>query len=216
MKNNNTKKYIKLIIIFICLIGFLMLLEDVFEKEIMTLDVKGYEIISKLIKIEGTKNILKFITNIGGTITLITLAGVSLLISIIKHKKEIGIAIVANLSISALLNTVLKHIIQRDRPIGYRLIDETGYSFPSGHSMNSMAFYGFMIYLIYKFVKNKYIKYIAITILSILIVSIGISRIYLGVHYTSDVIAGFLVSISYLIIYTNIIRNYIVKENSTK
>ena len=86
MKNNNTKKYIKLIIIFICLIGFLMLLEDVFEKEIMTLDVKGYEIISKLIKIEGTKNILKFITNIGGTITLITLAGVSLLISIIKHK----------------------------------------------------------------------------------------------------------------------------------
>ena len=63
-----------------------MLLEDVFEKEIMTLDVKGYEIISKLIKIEGTKNILKFITNIGGTITLITLAGVSLLISIIKHK----------------------------------------------------------------------------------------------------------------------------------
>ena len=47
MKNNNTKKYIKLIIIFICLIGFLMLLEDVFEKEIMTLDVKGYEIISK-------------------------------------------------------------------------------------------------------------------------------------------------------------------------
>lgn len=216
MKNNNTKKYIKLIIIFICLIGFLMLLEDVFEKEIMTLDVKGYEIISKLIKIEGTKNILKFITNIGGTITLITLAGISLVISIIKHKKKIGIAIVANLSISALLNTVLKHIIQRDRPIGYRLIDETGYSFPSGHSMNSMAFYGFIIYLIYKFVKNKYIKYVAITILSILIVSIGISRIYLGVHYTSDVIAGFLVSISYLIIYTNIIRNYIIKENSTK
>lgn len=83
---------------------------------------------------------------------------------------------------------------------------QVGYSFPSGHSMVSMAFYGFLIYLIYNNIKNKYIKWILICSLSILIILIGISRIYLGVHYTSDVLAGFLLSISYLVIYTRIVK----------
>ena len=84
-----------------------------------------------------------------------------------------------------------------------------GYSFPSGHSMISAAFYGFLIYLIYKKVKNKKLKITLIIVLSILIVSIGISRIYLGVHYTSDVLGGFLLSISYLILYTNIVNSIV-------
>ena len=72
--------------------------------------------------------------------------------------------------------------------------------------MVSLAFYGYLIYLIYKYVKNKYLKWFLITILGILIVNIGISRIYLGVHYTSDVLAGFLISISYLIVYISIVN----------
>lgn len=68
--------------------------------------------------------------------------------------------------------------------------------------MVSMAFYGLLIYLIYKNVKNKYLKVILIVLLSLLIVMIGISRIYLCVHYTSDVLAGFLMAISYLIVYS--------------
>ena len=63
--------------------------------------------------------------------------------------------------------------------------------------------------IIYKNVKNKYIKRISIIALSILIVLIGASRIYLGVHYTSDVIAGFLIAIAYLILYTNLIKKFI-------
>lgn len=57
--------------------------------------------------------------------------------------------------------------------------------------MVNMAFYGLLIYLIYTNVKNKYLKIILIVLLSLLIVMICISRIYLGVHYTSDVLAGF-------------------------
>ena len=78
--------------------------------------------------------------------------------------------------------------------------------------MVSMAFYGFIIYLIQKYVKNKYIKWTLTIILDILIISIGISRIYLGVHYTSDVLAGFLVSISYLIIYIGVVNKFIIER----
>lgn len=93
---------------------------------------------------------------------------------------------------------------------------KNGYSLPSGHSMVSMAFYGYLIYLIYRHINNKYIKWSLITLLSLLIISIGISRIYLGVHYTSDVLAGFLVAISYLIIYINIINRIIENKENRK
>lgn len=79
--------------------------------------------------------------------------------------------------------------------------------------MVGMAFYGYLIYLIYKYVNNKSLKYTLITILSALIIIIGTSRIYLGVHYTSDVIAGFLISISYLVVYTSLTKRFIQNTN---
>ena len=104
-------------------------------------------------------------------------------------------------------NQLLKRIVERPRPEGFRIVEELGYSFPSGHSMVSMAFYGLFIYFIYEKVKNKYIKWTSIILLTLLIVLIGISRIYLGVHYASDVLAGFLLSISYLGLFTHIIKD---------
>lgn len=192
------KKNLKWIILFICLIVFLALAEDVFNQEIMKCDVIGYTLISIFLITDFATPIAKFITNFGGPIFLSTIC--IILFIIIKNKK-IGLSIIMNIAIIAILNQVLKRILQRPRPTEFRIIEETGYSFPSGHSMVSMAFYGYLIYLIYKYIKNKYVKCIAIVLLSILICSIGISRIYLGVHYTSDVLGGFLISVSYLIIY---------------
>ena len=119
-----------------------------------------------------------------------------------------------NLFIITVFNQLFKFILQRPRPSNYNIITEKGYSFPSGHSMVSMAFYGYIIYLVYKYIKNKYLKWIIISILSLLIISIGISRIYLGVHYTSDVLAGFLISISYLVIYINLTSAILNEKNS--
>ena len=133
------------------------------------------------------------------------------MLKIIKNKK-IGLSIFTNLVIITVLNQLLKRILQRPRPTEYRIIQETGYSFPSGHSMISMAFYGYLIYLIYRYVKNKYIKWISISLLSILICLIGISRIYLGVHYTSDVLGGFLISISYLVIYISAVNKFLIEK----
>ena len=202
-------KNFKWIILFICLIGFLALAEDVFHKEIMKGDIIGYKIISTFLISDFTTPIAKFITNFGGAIFLIILT-ITLFI-LIKNKK-IGLSIILNLIVITGLNQILKNILQRPRPTEYRLIEETGFSFPSGHSMVSMAFYGYLIYLIYKYVKNKYLKWISIVLLSILICYIGISRIYLGVHYTSDVLGGFLIALSYLIVYTLIVNRYLLED----
>ena len=134
-----------------------------------------------------------------------------ILITVIKNKK-IGLSILTNLAIITILNQLLKRILQRSRSTEYRIIEESGYSFPSGHSMISMAFYGYLIYLIYKYVENKNVKWILISLLSVLICFIGISRIYLGVHYTSDVLGGFLISISYLVIYISAVNNVFYKK----
>ena len=207
-----TKEFIvknfKWIILFICLIGFLSLAEYVFHKEIMNGDIIGYKIVSTFLISDFATPIAKFITNFGGAIFLIVLT-ISLIL-LIKNKK-IGFSIFLNLASVTILNQLLKRILQRPRPTEFRIVEESGYSFPSGHSMVSMAFYGYLIYLIYKYVENKYIKWISIIMLSILICSIGVSRIYLGVHYTSDVLGGFLISISYLIIYISAVNKFLIE-----
>ena len=205
-----TKKNFKWLVLFIALIGFLALAEDVFNKEIMNGDIIGYKIISTFLISDFATPIAKFITNFGGAIFLITLTVI--LVILIKNKK-IGLSIFSNLIIITVLNQLLKRILQRPRPTEFRIIEETGYSFPSGHSMVSMAFYGYLIYLIYKYVKNKYVKWISIVLLSILICSIGVSRIYLGVHYTSDVLGGFLVSISYLILFISTVNKFVIEKD---
>ena len=202
-------KNTKWIILFICLIGFLALAEDVFNKEIMNGDIIGYKMVSTFLISDFATPIAKFITNLGGAICLIVLT--IILIFLIKNKK-IGLSIFANLVIVTGLNQLLKRILQRPRPTEFRIVEETGYSFPSGHSMVSMAFYGYLIYLIYKYVKNKYIKWSLIVLLSCLIVGIGTSRIYLGVHYTSDVLGGFLISVSYLVIYISAVNKFLLEK----
>lgn len=203
------KKNLKWVVLFICLVGFLALAEDVFNKEIMNGDIIGYKLISTFLISDFVTPIAKFITNFGGAIFL-SIATVMLFL-LIKNKK-IGLSIISNIVIITILNQLLKRILQRPRPTEFRIVEETGYSFPSGHSMGSMAFYGYLIYLIYRYIKNKYVKWTLITILSILICLIGISRIYLGVHYTSDVLGGFLLSISYLVIYISSIKKLIPEE----
>ncbi len=203
------KENLKWVVLFICLVGFLALAEDVFNKEIMYGDIIGYKLISTFLISDFVTPIAKFITNFGGAIFL-SIATVMLFL-LIKNKK-IGLSIISNIVIITVLNQLLKRILQRPRPTEFRIVEETGYSFPSGHSMVSMAFYGYLIYLIYRYIKNKYVKWTLITILSILICLIGISRIYLGVHYTSDVLGGFLLSISYLVIYISSIKKLLPEE----
>lgn len=200
---NIIKTNYKWILFLICLILFIFLSGKVIEYQIMKEDITFYNILRKYFIKDSITPYMKIITNFGGATCLITIT--ILLLILIKNKK-IGLITLNNLVAITILNQILKIVLKRPRPTEFRIINETGYSFPSGHSMISMAFYGLLIYLIYKKIKNKYLKATLIIILLLLILAIGISRIYLGVHYVSDVIGGFLISMSYLIVYIKLIK----------
>lgn len=204
---NKIKKNTKWIILGITTSIFIIILLFLFENRISFLDNNIYHIISKWIS-EPMTNLALAITFFGSATAIIIIAIITSIVLAIKKKKYwkyIGI----NLIIVALCNQVIKFLVARPRPEGYRLTLENGYSFPSGHTMVSAGFYGFFIYLIYKKVKNKYVKWGTIIFLSLLVILIGISRIYLGVHFASDVLAGLCFSISYLIFFINLIKEKI-------
>ena len=170
---------------------------------INTIDTLIYNLIIKLMFTNMTK-IMIVISYLGSATVLISLALASIVI--LKNKRE-SKYIAINLVVVFLLNRILKVTFARPRPDILRLVSEDGFSFPSGHSMVSMGFYGFLIYLIFKKVDNKKIKYPLMIILSALILLIGLSRIYLGVHYFTDVIGGFIIAIMYLVLFIKILYN---------
>ncbi len=145
--------------------------------------------------------VFSFITRIGDWYSFIVITLLVLVFFNKKYFKYIGI----NLAVITVINQLLKIIIRRSRPVA-SLIKTSGYSFPSGHAMVSMAYYGFIIYLVLKSnIKNKY-KCFLIVLLSAIILLIGFSRIYLSVHYLTDVIAGFSISIIYLTLFTYLLE----------
>lgn len=202
-------KKIRWIILGVCLILFTTIMIFVITKNKLYIDDIGYNIISKL-RSNNMDKIVKIITNIGGTIVI----GIVTIISLfIFRNKKINICIILNLlGIVILNNVIIKNIIGRNRPSGINIITEVGKSFPSGHSAVSMVVYGYLIYLTYNYVNNKKIKYLLISILSILILVVGLTRIYLGVHYTSDVLGGYLLGIVYLLLFTYISDKYIKEK----
>lgn len=154
-------------------------------------------------------SIMNLITTLGSTAGLSLIA---ILLFILIRDKRKSIFFPVNLALIGGINYFLKFLIQRERPIN-SLIEVTGYSFPSGHSSSSLAFYGFLIYYVYQNCKNPKLKTILISFLSILILTIGVSRIYLRAHYFTDVIGAFTYSLAYLIIFIFIFKSYCNTQN---
>ena len=196
-------KNYKWIIFFLFFVIFLAIAEDVFEQEIFEFDSVVYNFLVNN-RNEVLNNFFKIITQFGSALFLII---ITILCIIFIRDKKYKILVPANLVTIAIINIVLKNFFLRPRPNELRLIEETGYSFPSGHAMASTAFYGLLIYIVHEKVENKILRNTICIMLGLLILLISISRIYVGVHYTSDVIAGTCFSIAYLISITRLIKS---------
>ncbi len=164
----------------------------------ITFDTFIYNLI-RILDTNFFNNYFKLITIFGNAQAVILL--LALLNIKLSRKDAIICDILTIASISS--NLIIKNLIRRSRPSVIRLIKQGGFSFPSGHSMISIMLYGYLFYLARNNIKNKKVSILMQCLLIILIISICISRIYLGVHYASDVLGGIFLGISELLIILN-------------
>lgn len=136
-------------------------------------------------------NIFRPITNLGDTLPTILIAAAFFVLLIIKKYYYAAIFLVLNKVVVALLNSLIKNIIERPRPSHYHYVYAGGFSFPSGHSASSFALYISLLIIAWFIFKNIKFK-LLISILTIsIVILVGYSRIFLGIHYPSDVLGGY-------------------------
>ncbi|HEY9709609.1 MAG TPA: phosphatase PAP2 family protein [Oculatellaceae cyanobacterium] len=183
-----------LLLIFV--LGFLF--EEVLEREAFTFDKSWLLELHKFAN-PSLDALMLTITRFGNPSVVVIIAGVTLTILWWRrYRQEAKIFAIACLG-ALILNTGLKLAFGKPRPeLWHRLISETSYSFPSGHALGSMVLYGFFAYLL----ATHYPKFskIIYSLAVILIAAIGISRLYLGVHWPTDVMAGYGVGFLWIMI----------------
>lgn len=162
--------------------------------------------------------VVKAITFMGNTKTIIVICLVLLLLPLVRGKaglqvtKKIGIPIAVVAIVGSAINKAIKHIVMRPRPdVSLHLIDQGGWSFPSGHSISSLLLYGFLAWLILYYVKDKWAANVATVILTLLWMGVGLSRIYLGVHYPTDVLGGWMLGMVVMMVTMIIIEKIEIK-----
>ncbi len=187
--------------IWLCSILFIIITLLVKFDVVSKFDTFIYEIVTfKMTPL--ISNIFKSITFFGSTIFIVLLVIFFLCAFILKKDNKKGYLVAFTLIVSTILNNVVKIIIRRARPTILALVTETTFSYPSGHTMASVSMYGILVYLVSKSKLNKKLKIFLEIILGILPIIIGISRIYLGAHFASDVIGAMLLSTVLILILT--------------
>ena len=124
----------------------------------------------------------------------------------LSHQTWFSIRVIAIALSSLVLMLLLKYLFQRKRPLSPLLKAAKGLSFPSGHAIMSVTFYGLLLYILLHTVGISWLKYSLAVLLILLIILIGYSRVYLRVHYASDVLAGFIIGIIWLLISLSVLK----------
>ncbi len=188
------------------LIAFIYLVRRVFVLQNNDFDQRIFDKLEAYVT-PATNKFMVFITYLGRHEFLIpaNLALIAYFLFVKKHKwYSIKIPAIAISSLALMF--ILKRLFSRERPLIPLLEEARGLSFPSGHALMSVTFYGLLIYISWHSIKSKSLKWTLISFFILLILLIGFSRIYLRVHYTSDVLAGFAMGWLWIVISLKVIR----------
>jgi undecaprenyl-diphosphatase len=155
-------------------------------------------------------SIIKGITHVGDTVVVIAFC--LTLIAVPKTRKTIALPVSTAVVLSALLNMVLKNLFARERPDILRLLNETSYSFPSGHAMINGTLYTILIIMIFKFIKSRPRRLMLSIPCALMAMAIGFSRIYLGVHYAGDILGGWTIGFTMAILVYALWKKFVFHE----
>jgi len=189
-----------IVVLFLgALLAFAYLIREVIVLHETGFDKAVFSFLDSFIS-DSNSDVMLFFTFLGTHSFLIpaNLLLIANFLFIKKHKwYSIKIPAIALSSLGLMFG--LKNLFGRQRPDVPLIFKAEGLSFPSGHALFSITFYGLLIYIIYKSMLQKWIKWLLIVFLAVLIFIIGFSRVYLRVHYATDVIAGFCVGFLWLV-----------------
>ena len=177
--------------------AFTEIADEVVEKETAAFDNTIQEAVYSLRDPVLTRLIF-FISFLGSKEFLFAVSLAVIVIFSAKNKRRAATTYTAILLLSAGLNNLIKFAVHRDRPTLSPIEEASFYSFPSGHSMNSLVFYGLLAYYAFHYTRNRKLGFAAYAAAFITVAAIGFSRVYLGAHYPTDVLAGFLAGICVL------------------
>ena len=203
------RENLRLVLAAVAACIFIWLLEEVGEGELTKLDTGAYLLFVQTLRQPWLTPYIESISELAQPVALLAML---LAVEAFAPGRRPGACAAVNLVCAVALNVLLKQLVQRPRPDGFRLIAETGYSFPSGHSMVAMAFYGLLAWMVWHYERDRFVRWLCVIGFGLVIALIGISRIYLGVHYASDVIAGFCVSLIWLALYTKLVVPLMLDE----
>lgn len=184
------------------LVVFVAIMVNLLSDEIARLDSAAYWLFVVKLRREWLTPTMQGFSTLASPVGLLAML---VMVGAFAPGRRPGWCAATNLVLVVILNTLIKNVVQRPRPDGFRLVSEWGYSFPSGHSMVAMAFYGFLAWLVWKYEREALTRWFYTFVFAGLILAIGISRVYLGVHYASDVLAGLFVSLAWLAFFTKVI-----------
>ncbi|HEU4471015.1 MAG TPA: phosphatase PAP2 family protein [Flavisolibacter sp.] len=181
------------------LVIFVYITRGIFVLNKTSFDSRAFDFMSRFVS-DRNSNFMRVITFLG-THNFLIPANLVLIayFLFIRRDNWYSIKIPAIALTSLGLMTVLKHLFNRPRPDIPLLFEAKGLSFPSGHALMSVTFYGLLIFMIFRGRMNNGLKWTLIGLLVLLIVIIGLSRVYLRVHYASDVIAGYCMGFLWLV-----------------
>jgi membrane-associated phospholipid phosphatase len=143
--------------------------------------------------------IMVVITTIGSGYAYVIFAPIIMAALVWWRRWREGLSLMICLAGASVLNYLLKHLFERARPDAFKVISESGYSFPSGHAMVSLCFYGMIAYIWGRKMPTTARQMMLYGATAVMIMTVGFSRIYLGVHYPSDVLGGYLAGATWLV-----------------
>lgn len=142
--------------------------------------------------------IMIFFTRLGDDQIAYPFVAITVLLLLLGRRLREATLLLLTLLLSAVTNTGLKELVGRVRPLEHQLVVETDFSFPSGHAMNSLVYFGLLSYLVFRHVSSVIWRRFLIALAFTFSLFMGFSRVYLGVHYLSDIVAGYLLGACFL------------------